>query len=486
MTDDARGDDLPPPEALLGRVAGDPGEDSPVDRSGPAVRTALACLRAGIEAAMPEAVIRESVALEGDALRVADATYDLGDHDEVLVVGGGKAAGGVADALVDLLGDRLDDGVVVVPGAVGDEAEPDGPGGDGSSDPIDRVAGGHPVPTPGSVAGGERVLELAEGADERTLVLTVVTGGASALLAAPAAGVDLPDLRETTDALLSAGVDIDGVNAVRKHLSRVKGGRLASAAAPATVVGLLFSDVVGDDPAVIGSGPVSPDPTEFADALAVLDRHGVDAPQSVRARLESGARGETPETPGAEDPAFARVSTHVLADGRTAIDAAAGVARDRGYDALVVSSRLRGEARECGTFHVGIAEEVATAGDPVAPPAVLLSGGETTVTVAGDGEGGPNAECALAAGVDLVDRRSPLSDRDGDCAFLAVDTDGRDGSTDAAGALVTPDSVADAEAALAALDDNDAVGYFREAGGLVITGPTGTNVDDLRVLVVEE
>ncbi|MFC7098980.1 glycerate kinase type-2 family protein [Halobaculum marinum] len=445
-----------------------------------AERTALACLRAGVAAAHPRRVVVDGVSVTGDTLRVANAEYDLTAHDRLIVVGGGKAADGVATALEAVLGDRIDDGVVVCD-AVADADE--GGATDGTRR-VRRVRGGHPVPTAEGVAGTEAALELVRSADERTLVLAVVTGGASALFAAPATGVDLDALRHTTRALLDAGAEISEINAVRKHLSRVKGGRLAAAAAPATVVGLALSDVVGDDLAVIGSGPTAPDESTFADALAVLDRYDLAVPSGVRTHLERGAGGEVSETPGSDDPAFDRVTTHVLANARTGIDAAAATARDRGYEPCVLSSRIRGEASAAGVTHAAVAEEVAASGDPVDPPAVVLSGGETTVTVTGDGVGGPNLACALATGIEFADPRSPLAGRD--CAFLAVDTDGRDGSTDAAGALVTPETVVDRATARDALAADDALPALDDRGALVVTGATGTNVNDLRVLVVEE
>lgn len=446
--------------------------------SGAAERIAVACLRAGVEAVLPRTVVSKRVALEGSVLRVGDDAHDLAGHDRIVVVGGGKATDGVASALESILGDRIDAGLVVVDEAAGSE------GADES--PIERVVGGHPVPTKAGVDGTARAVELVREAGEKTLVIAAITGGASALFAAPVDAVGLSALRETTDALLGAGADIDEINAVRKHLSRVKGGRLAAAAAPATVVGIAFSDVVGDDPSVIGSGPTVPDDSTYADALDVLERYAIDAPPAVREHLRRGARGTEPETPTADEPVLDRVDTTVLADAATALEAAAAVAADRGYDPLVLSSRIRGEAREAGVTHAAVAEEIVGSGNPIAPPAVVLSGGETTVSVEGDGTGGPNLECALAAGIEFARPESPVADRS--AAFLAADTDGRDGSTDAAGALVTPRTIADAADAAdarAALDDNDALPALRERSALVRTGATGTNVNDLRVLVVE-
>ncbi|MFB6160672.1 MAG: glycerate kinase [Haloferacaceae archaeon] len=459
----------------------------------PARETALACVRAGIAAAHPDRVVADGVDLDGDRLRVGDATYDLGAYDEVVVVGGGKAAGAVATALERVLGERIAAGAVVTidpdegaddgGAATGDAAADDPATGEAPPDAPERIErhyGSHPVPDERGVAGAERVRELVEAAGERTLVLAVVTGGGSALLPAPADEVGLADLRATTDRLLAAGADIDEINAVRAHLSALKGGGLADAATPATVVGLVLSDVVGDDLAVVASGPTAPDPSTFADALAVLDRYGVDAPDAVRRRLERGAAGEIPETPGPDDPAFDRVENRMLGTAYTALDAARAVARERGYDTCLLSSRVRGEASEAARTHAAVALESAATGDPVAPPAVVLAGGECTVTVTGDGEGGPNLEFALSAALDLSDAEA--GER---VALAAVDTDGHDGGTTAAGGLVDGTTVTDPEAARAALDRNDALAALEADDAVLYTGATGTNVNDLRVAVVE-
>lgn len=430
-------------------------------RRSPVHGTALACVEAGIAAAHPGTAVRERVSLEGSVLAVDGAAYDLDDYDEVVVLGGGKAAGDVVAALEALLGDRLDGGAVVVTEPV-------------ETRTVEAFVGGHPLPDEGSLAGAARVLEVAEAADERTLVLAVVTGGASATLAAPAGDVDLEDLRAVTEGLLDAGADVREVNAVRKHCSAVKGGGLARAAAPATVLGILVSDVVGDDPGVVGSGPTAPDPTTYADALDVLDRYGVTAPEAVTRRLRAGEAGRLPETPSADDPAFDRVENRVIANGWTAIEAAREVAIDDGYGGCVLSSRVQGEASEAGLVHAAVAAEVAETGNPVDAPAALLSGGETTVAVRGDGRGGPNMEFALRAAMVLPDG----------AVLACVDTDGEDGSTPAAGAIVDAETVEEPAAARRALADNDAYGFLDGRGALVVTGPTGTNVNDLRVLLV--
>ncbi|WP_435115138.1 glycerate kinase type-2 family protein [Halolamina sp. C58] len=441
----------------------------------PAHEVALDCLAAGIRRVDPERATRDAFAVDDDRLEITTDEHtavDLTEFDRVLVLGGGKAAPGVVRALDARLGGRIDDGLIVVP--------EDDPAVGESIGAVAVEGGGHPLPTPEGVAATEELLELAETADERTLVLAAVTGGASALLAAPAGELSVGDLRRSSRALLDAGADIDEINAVRKHTSRVKGGRLAAAAAPATVVTLAVSDVVGDPPSVIGSGPTVPDGTTYADALSVIDRHGVDVP-AVRTHLDAGDAGEYPETPGtdAELPG----TTHVVAGARTAIDAAATAAAERGYEPSVLSSRVRGAARATAPTHVAIAEEAAIAGDPVEPPAVLLSGGEATVDVHGEGEGGPNTEFALAAALSLAGSVDGAGD---EVVVAAIDTDGRDGATDAAGALVDAETIEDREAARDALERNDSLGYLGDRDAALVTGPTGTNVNDLRVLVVPD
>ena len=442
--------------------------------------TALACIEAGIDAAHPEQVIRESVSQVNDVMEVGDGEYAITACDEILVVGGGKAAAAVAAALERELGGFLDGGIVVTDTPV-------------ETDVVDVVEASHPVPDEAGVKGARRVREIVEDAGGGTLVLAVITGGGSALLPAPVDGITLSDMQATTDLLLASGASIDEINAVRKHCSTLKGGRLAAAARPARVATLAFSDVVGDDLGVIASGPTVPDPTTYADALAVLDRYGLDVPGAVRDHLEAGAAAASgtgdgpPETPG-PDADFSHVSTHVLANAWTAVAAAREVARERGYDPLVLSTRVRGEAREQGLGHVAVAEEAAASGTPVEPPAILLSGGETTVTVQGDGEGGPNQEFALRAALELGGVGGGDDADAPETVLAAVDTDGRDGGSDAAGAIVDAGTVPDADGvseARAALADNDAATYLDERDVLVYTGRTGTNVNDLRVLVVE-
>ena len=427
--------------------------------------TVLDCLEAGIEAAHPSNVIPEKLTYDADQARltIAGEPYDLSDIESIYVVGGGNAAGAIARALESVLGDAIDAGAVVT------DAPRD-------TQSVETLAGDHPIPSERGVANTEAMKAIAADAGEHDLVLAIIGGGGSALMAAPVDGVSLSAMQDVTDGLLRSGASIDEINAVRKHLSTIKGGQLARAAMPARIVGLLFSDVVGDDPSVIASGPTVPDATTFEDALEVLDRYDVTVPEPVTAHLEAGSEGTVSETPGPESDVFARVTTHILANGMTAIDAAAETARDQGYTPLVLSARMRGEARESALAHVAIAEECLASGQPVEPPAVLLSGGETTVTVRGDGTGGPNQEFALSAGRELP----------GSVVLGGVDTDGLDGSTDAAGALVDADTVENADAATDALEANDAYPFLDRRDALLFSGETGTNVNDLRVVAVRK
>ncbi|WP_128906521.1 glycerate kinase type-2 family protein [Halorubrum amylolyticum] len=466
--------------------------------------TALDCLAAGIEAALPERLIRDAVSVRDGTLRIAGVDgavgeYDLDAYDRVVLLGAGKATAGTAAGVAGVLGERdreIDEGIVVTDGPRDDS---DGKG-EGSADApstaaIDVLPGDHPLPSERGAESARRVLDAAERAGPDDLVLAVITGGGSALLAAPADPVSVDEFRALTSDLLASGASIDEVNAVRKHCSAVKGGRLARATFSATTVTLAVSDVIGDPLDAIASGPTVSDPTTYADALAVLDRYDLDVPGSVRERLSAGVDGAVAETPTADDPAFDRSAAFVVGNGRTALDAAASAAADRGYEPLVLSASVRGEAREAGTTHAAIAEECVARGSPVEPPAVLLSGGETTVTLADaaePGRGGPNAEFVASASPALAE--GPLAGGSaGDDAndsiprvvVASVDTDGLDGPTDAAGAIADATTL-DPDAARDALDRHDAYPVLDDADALLRTGPTGTNVNDLRAIVVEE
>lgn len=341
---------------------------------------------------------------------------------------------------------------------------------------IEIVEAAHPVPDEAGRAAAARMLEIARGAGPDDLVLCLISGGGSALLALPADGIPFADKQAVNAALLRSGADIAEMNTVRRHLSAIKGGRLAAAAHPARVVTLVISDVPGDDPAAIASGPTVADPTTFADAAAILDRYGIEAPASVRAHL-AAAEEETPK-PG--DPRLAAAELQMIATPQMSLDAAAAVARAAGVTPLILGDALEGEAAEAGKLMAGIARAAAGTGHPAPPPCVLLSGGETTVTVRGPGRGGRNVEFLLGLAVALNGQPGIFA--------LAGDTDGIDGGGPAAGALVTPDSLVRARALgldpRAMLAANDAHPLFEALGDAVVTGPTLTNVNDFRAILV--
>ena len=341
---------------------------------------------------------------------------------------------------------------------------------------VEVIEAAHPVPDAAGLAAARRILGLAEGLGPEDLLLCLVSGGGSALLAAPAAGVTLEEKQAINRALLASGANITEMNTVRKHLSRVKGGRLATASHPARSHAVLISDVPGDDPATIASGPTVADPTTVADARKVAERYGVDLPPSVEAWW-AAAESETPK-PG--DPRLARSTVEVVASAQQALEAAARVAREAGFEPLILGDAIEGEAREVALVHAGIARQVRRWGQPVRPPCVLLSGGETTVTVRGAGRGGRNAEFLLALAAALDDLPGVFA--------LAADTDGIDGTESNAGAVYRPGLIARARTAGldpgAALAANDGYGFFAALGATIETGPTLTNVNDFRAIVI--
>ena len=336
----------------------------------------------------------------------------------------------------------------------------------------------HPVPDESSEKGARRVLDAVGGLSADDLVICLISGGGSALMALPAPGLTLADKQAVNKALLKSGANITEMNCVRKHLSAIKGGRLAAAAYPARVVSLLISDVPGDDPAVIASGPTVPDPTTFADARALLERYGIDPPPAAAHHL-AAAREETPK-PG--DRRLKRCETHVIAAPQASLEAAARVARKAGFTPVILGDAIEGEARHVATVHAGIARQIRNHGQPAKPPCVLLSGGEATVTVRGTGRGGRCTEFLLALAVAL----------DGAPGIRAIagGTDGMDGTEGNAGALVAPDTLARARSLgldpRAMLENNDGYGFFAALGDLVVTGPTRTNVNDFRAVLVDK
>ena len=406
-------------------------------------------------------------------VRRALADVRLAPSGRVLVVGAGKASGAMATAAEAALGDAITDGLVVVK--------------DGyrtATRRIRLVEAGHPVPDARGETAARQIRAMAEAAGADDLLLVLVSGGGSALTPAPVPPITLADKQAMTRLLLAAGSNINQLNAVRKHCSLLKGGQLARAAAPARVHSLLLSDVIGDPLDVIASGPTAPDASTFADARAILERFDLlaRAPAPIVDRLERGMRGEVPETPKPDDPVFRRVTNTVIGNNALVVDAAAARARELGYTPHVLTRSLEGEAREVADRLVALARQVREGRGPVAAPACVIAGGETTVTVRGKGAGGRCQEFGLAAAL-------ALEGQDGIVA-LAAGTDGTDGPTDAAGAVVDGASAGRArERGLdprASLDANDSNPVLAAIGDLVVTGPTNTNLLDLYLLLIEQ
>ena len=431
-------------------------------------------VRAALEAVDPARAVRKAVRREGSLLHVGESQYDLEQYERMFIVGGGKAGAPMALALSEMLGDRFTGGWVNVKhGHVVDVPLPKG---------LTVHEAGHPIPDEAGTRGARQIVDMVKEAKAYDIVFCLISGGGSALLPLPADGITLSDLQSLTDTLLRCGATINEINAVRKHCSQIKGGQLARSASPATVVSLILSDVVGNPLDVIASGPTVPDSTTFCDAYNVLVKYDViDAvPAGIVSRLRAGQDGSLPETPKAGDPIFARVQNVIVGSNAVAAQAARGEVEAMGFNALLLSTYIEGEAREVGRVIAGVAKSLVDEGWPLFRPACVIAGGETTVTVRGSGKGGRNQELALASALAI----------DGwpDITIVTLATDGTDGPTDAAGAIVTGETVRRAQAqGMSAVDfllRNDAYTFFDRLGDLIRTGPTNTNVNDLMFILV--
>jgi hydroxypyruvate reductase len=432
-------------------------------------RAAASILEAALAAADPDRLVRRYLKT-GRVVSIAGVTHHPG-RGRLVLVAAGKAASTMARAAEEVLGGALADALAVDTAAEVPLAR------------TRRLVAGHPVPDTRGIEAAEAVEALVRGLGRDDLLVVLLSGGASALLPAPAAGVTLEDKARTTGLLLKAGATIHELNTLRKHLSRLKGGGLARLAAPARVVALVLSDVVGDDLSTIASGPTVPDPTTYADALGVLRTRGVQeaVPPAIRRHLEAGVRGDIPETPKPGAACFAGVTTRIIGSNRLSVEAAAREARRLGLRTLVLTTRLEGEAREVARVLVAILRECVVAGHPAPAPLCLVAGGETTVTVRGSGRGGRNQELVVAA----VD---PLAGVPAHAVIASLATDGIDGATDAAGGVADQESAERARAlrlppVSAFLADNDSNAFLAPLGDLILTGPTGTNVVDVTVLL---
>lgn len=427
-------------------------------------------IRAALAAADPELALRRTAKRTGAVVQVGARRYDLRAYDRVVAVGAGKASAKMAVALERCLGSRLEGGLIVVKSGYASPTKT-----------IEVLEAGHPVPNRAGQRGAARLMALLNNLSHRDLVFVLLSGGASSLLPAPAAGMTLADMRRTTSLLLTCGASIQEINTVRKHLSALPGGRLA-AATHAHVVSLILSDVLGDDLGSIGSGPTTPDPTTYADACAIIRRYEMwrSIPAKVRTHLLAGCRGDRDETQKPGTPLFRRVQNQIIGNNAGAVQAVAQTARQAGLNPLILTTRLTGEAKEAAKLFGAIAKEIAATGRPVRRPACVVAGGELTVTLKGTGRGGRAQEFSLAAAIEIAGLP--------DIWIAAFGTDGTDGPTDAAGACVDGFTAARAMRLgldpMAMLARNDSYGFFKKVGGHLRTGPTGTNVNDLYILLV--
>jgi glycerate 2-kinase len=431
----------------------------------------LKCIEEALNAADPKRLLKSKVVLEGSFLRVNGVSFNLKNFERIFVVGGGKAGSAMSVALEELLGEYLTGGIVNVPKGTYKKTKK-----------IELNEAGHPTPDQSGLEGTKRMMAIAQKATENDLVICLLSGGGSSLMPLPRENIDLKDKQELTEALLKSGAAINEINIVRKHLSAFKGGWLAKKAYPATVVNLVLSDVGGDRLDSIASGPTVPDPSTFTEAQNILKSYGLlkDVMSPVSKLLSDGARGLIPETPKPGDTAFKKVTNVIIGNNNVAACALIECLKAAGLSTLLLSDALIGEAREVGQAFSRFAREIAVHGKPLPKPVGIVAGGETTVTVIGKGQGGRNQEMVLSAALLLKDVKG--------CVIASIGTDGVDGTTDAAGAIVDSSTLKRALSKgldpRAFLKNNDSYTFFSQLGDLIFTGPTGTNVNDISIILV--
>ena len=432
--------------------------------------------QAAVDRVNPYEAVRQFVRLDGTNLILGSGnqkkiTLDLDRFRRIFLVGGGKATAPMARAMEDILGERVKGGIIVVKYGFTEKLSF-----------TEIVEAGHPLPDLNGVTGTGKILDLLEELGEKDLIFSLISGGGSALLPQPANHISLSEKQTLTKGLLECGASIDEINTVRKHISSSKGGQMARIAFPATTVNLMLSDVVGDKMDVIASGPFVPDLSSFEDAVEIFEKYKLkDLPESIKTYIKRGCDHKVPETPKIGDPIFDHVFNFIIGSNVLALEAARGAAQGMGYHALVLSSSIEGETQDVALVHAAIAREILSTGNPVSAPACIISGGETTVTIKGTGLGGRNQEFCLAAATAMGDLPPRV-------VILSGGTDGNDGPTAAAGAVVDPLTVRKGEEmgmnAVDYLANNDAFHYFKNIDQLLMTGPTKTNVMDVRIILV--
>jgi len=440
-------------------------------------RTAKAIFSKALSAVDPSKILKERIRIERDRLSIkmqgdSEKIFDLKAFHKIVLVGTGKASSSMARAIEELFGDRMTKGVITTKY--------------GHLLPLKQtqiIEAGHPIPDRKGYEGARKIQRLLKESGPNDLVIFLLSGGGSALLPFPADGIELKEKQEVTQLLLDSGADIKEINTVRKHISWMKGGWVAKWAYPSTVIALILSDVVGDQLDVIGSGPTVPDPSTFEEAWEILKKYGLlnEIAPSIRKHLQSGQEGKVEETPKPGEVAFEKVSNILIGSNILALREAKKEAESLGFNTLILSSSIEGETREASRFHTAVAKEVISSGNPIPRPACILSGGETTVTIKGKGLGGRNQEFVLAGALEISGVEKVV--------LLSGGTDGTDGPTDASGALADHTTVRRAKTMglnpKAHLENNDAYPFFQKLGDLLITGPTHTNVMDVRIILVD-
>ncbi len=433
----------------------------------------LSSVEAGIVAVDPRTVLERSLVLDGDTLKIKDQSFNLSRFDSIFVLGAGKASGALVESVEHILSKRISDGTVNIL---------EGTRSSYRVEKVDLVETSHPIPGEAGVKGAKKIMETASQAGEKDLIIFVLSGGGSALLPLPAVGVSLGEIKELTGSLLRSGATINEINTVRKHISSIKGGQLARAAFPATVIGLTISDVVGDPLDMIASGPAVPDPTTFHDAKNILLKYKLweGIPSSIGVYIQKGLDGSVKDTPKPGDEIFRNVSTFIVGNNRVALQAIEKKARSLGFNTMILSTYIEGEARHIGTVLASIAREMFYFNKPVEKPAFMIAGGETTVTVVGSGSGGRNQELALSSAFRIQGLEGIV--------IASVGTDGIDGYSKAAGGIVDSNTI---DRALqngleprALLANNDSGSFFKGISDSIQTGPTGTNVNDVMVIAI--
>ena len=441
-----------------------------IDASQPRfTRILKALIQSSLEAADSGKAMEQSIVLRGHRLCVSTVRYDLSQYRRVVCVGAGKASAHMAQTLERILGGYLEAGMVIVKNGYGTQTQK-----------VHVVEASHPLPDARGVRATKQILKIVRSLTKRDLLIVLLSGGASSLLCAPAPGLSLRDKRKTTNMLLRCGAHIQELNTVRKHLSAVKGGQLAQATSAKTLT-LIMSDVLEDDLATIGSGPTVPDPTTFQEAKTILQHYEIwgNLPESIRKHLEQGIRGRIPETWKSKRRHLLHHHSIILANNRTAIDGMAKEAKRLGLRLCILDSPLQGQAKDLGTILGAITKDIREFGNPVRPPACLITGGEPTVTVTGSGKGGRAQECVLAAAQELAGLSNVV--------VAGFGTDGTDGPTDVAGAMVDGKTIQRAKKHGISIENilerHDSYTFFNQVGGHIITGPTHTNVNDIYLIL---